>query len=233
MALLADPAATAARARRARKRRGTSGRPRSRTACGLAIVRLIDAEPESGEALGPVLERRSARTACGRCPRRRGGDRSARRSPRTRTRARCTSAPVLELARAASPAAGSRNHRSTGISKPRFGRRAIRIPSSGSQQPPHQALVAQRADLVVARKPQPELDQAAGQERHAHLEAVRHRDLVGLHQQVVEQHRLEVDVLQPSARDPAAARAPRRTALRSAQPRRRGPRRPARAVPPR
>ncbi len=48
-----------------------------------------------------------------------------------------------------------------------------------------------------ASQTQPELDELARKERHAHLQAVSHRELVGLHEQVVEQHRSEVDVLQP------------------------------------
>ena len=59
------------------------------------------------------------------------------------------------------------------------------------------ALVAHEANLLARRQPQPELDERAIQEGHAHLEAVRHRDLVGLHEEVVEQHRVEVDVLEP------------------------------------
>ena len=69
-----------------------------------------------------------------------------------------TSGPRGSWARRAS-VAGSRNQRSTGISKPRFGRLARRKPQPRLQQLAHQALVAQRSDLVRPRQPQPELDQ--------------------------------------------------------------------------
>src|SRR5688572_23698560 len=42
---------------RPRRRRGNSAQPRSRTAFGRAIAAWLTPRPESGEALGPVLER--------------------------------------------------------------------------------------------------------------------------------------------------------------------------------
>ena len=159
-------------------------------------VHVKDAQGSLSRSARPTAPATPARRACGRDPRRATcrsmtfGDLGRRQAEHVDQRAR-------DHPMAQPRGRSSRNQASTGISKPRLGRSVMAIRQIGAQHLAQQLLAAPHAGLGARRQGQAKLDQAPIEQWHAHLQAVRHRELVGLHQQVVEQHGVKVDVLQP------------------------------------
>ena len=76
------------------------------------------------------------------------------------------------------------------------GRATIARGSSGSAALRRSTFLRQAAHLVPRRQREREVRHDRVEERHARLERVRHRRAVGLHEQVVDEVRAEVDVLE-------------------------------------